>query len=145
MHELFELRQAVARLYERCMAEAQARTDLTRGELDVLLFLANHPGYDTATDVVKVRGLSKSHVSATVEKLVRRGMLARRVEDRNRRVVRLSMLPPAAEAVACGREAQALFNRRLFRGISPEDHTVFLRVLQRLCVNAGLEDASPEP
>ena len=66
MLELFELRQAVTQLYESCLMEAQTQTGLSRGELDVLLFLANHPEYDTATDVVKIRRLSKSHVSATV-------------------------------------------------------------------------------
>lgn len=138
MHELFELRQAVTRLYERCMTEAQTSTGLSRGELDVLLFLANHPAFDTATDVVRVRGLSKSHVSASVDKLARRGLLARRVEAGNRRVVRLSLLPAAEEAVACGRAAQEDFNHRLFRNVSPAEQTNFARILKQLCENAGL-------
>ena len=138
MHELFELRQAVTRLYERCLAQAQQQTGLSRGEMDVLLFLANHPAYDTATDVVKMRGLSKSHVSAMVDKLAQRGMLLRQVEESNRRVVRLSLLPAAAQAVALGREAQEQFNRRLFAGISPSDQSNFERILHAICRNAGL-------
>ena len=111
---------------------------LSRGEMDVLLFLANHPAYDTATDVVKVRGLSKSHVSAMVDKLAQRGMLLRQVEESNRRVVRLSLLPAAAQAVALGREAQEQFNRRLFAGISPLEQSNFERTLHAICRNAGL-------
>lgn len=138
MFELFELRQAVTQLYESCLMEAQTQTGLSRGELDVLLFLANHPEYDTATDVVKIRRLSKSHVSATVEKLVQRGMLARRVEENNRRVVLLSLQSAAAEAIAQGRKAQENFSRRLFAGISPQEQAEFARVLRHICKNAGL-------
>lgn len=130
MLELFELRQAVTQLYESCLMEAQTQTGLSRGELDVLLFLANHPEYDTATDVVKIRRLSKSHVSATVEKLVQRGMLARRVEEKNRRVVRLSLQSAAAEAIAQGRKARKTSGRRSSRESLPRSR----RSLPGYCV-----------
>lgn len=142
MIELFELRQTVTRLYENCLMEAQNQTGLSRGELDVLLFLANHPQYDTATDVVRVRRFSKSHVSATVEKLAQRGMLSRRVEENNRRVVRLTLQPAAQDAIAQGRRAQENFSRRLFAGISQEEQAEFARVLSLVCKNAALGEST---
>ena len=33
----------------------------------ILLFLANNPEYDTASEIVRVRQLTKSHVSASIE------------------------------------------------------------------------------
>lgn len=71
MHEYLALRQAIKHGYDGCMARAMAATGLNRMELDVLLFLANNPEQDTAAAMVRLRGLSKSHVSAAVEELVR--------------------------------------------------------------------------
>ena len=54
--------QRLKHLYDRLLAEAPGAGDFTRNELDVLLFLANHPGLDTARDISELRGLTKSHV-----------------------------------------------------------------------------------
>lgn len=51
------------RLYTRRFAELLRETGLNQAEMDVLLFLANNPPYDTARDIVRRRGLAKSHVS----------------------------------------------------------------------------------
>ena len=52
------------RLYDQTMDPIAQQWDLTRMELDILLFLANAPAYDTAADIVERRRLTKSHVSA---------------------------------------------------------------------------------
>ena len=54
-------------LYHKLQSPVLARYQMTQIELDVLLFLANHPGLDTAKDIVEIRRLTKSHVSAAVE------------------------------------------------------------------------------
>ena len=64
-----------------------AEADLTMREVQVLLFLANNPGCDTARDLVELRGLAKSQVSQAVELLVSRGLL-RRVSSCARRTKR---------------------------------------------------------
>ena len=62
---------------------------LSRAEVDVLLFLQNNPGCNTAREVVELRGMAKSGVSKAVDALVRRGYLAAAPDGRDRRVVRL--------------------------------------------------------
>ena len=61
------------RLYDQTMDPIAQRWDLTRMELDILLFLANAPAYDTAADIVERRRLTKSHVSVSIHSLIRRG------------------------------------------------------------------------
>lgn len=51
-------------LYHKLQSPVLTRYRMTQIELDVLLFLANHPGLDTAKDIVEIRRLTKSHVSA---------------------------------------------------------------------------------
>ena len=110
---------------------------LSQGLLYFLLYVGRHPGC-SAGELASVIGADSGHTTRSVEKLVQRGMLARRVEEKNRRVVRLSLQSAAAEAIAQGRKAQKNFSRRLFAGISPQEQAEFARVLRHICKNAGL-------
>lgn len=135
MLELLDLRQALMRAYDHCLAPVQEASGLNRTELDVLLFLANNPAYDTAADMVRRRGLSKSHVSATVERLVQRGLLTRGADPADRRTVHLSPTPAAQKAIAQGRAAQEEIGRLMLRGVSTEDQAAFSRVLTQMLDN----------
>lgn len=64
-------------LYHKMQAPVLEEYHLTQIELDVLLFLSHHPQQDTAKDIVEIRRLTKSHVSAAVEGLVQRQYLQR--------------------------------------------------------------------
>ena len=55
--------------YARLLEPVCKKFDLTRNELDVILFLANNPNFDRAVDIVNNRGLTKSHVSMSVASL----------------------------------------------------------------------------
>lgn len=136
--DLLMLGQEMSHLYGLCLAPVLTATGLSRMELDVLLFLANNPGMDTASHMAKLRGLSKSHISATVERLAQRELLARHVTPHDRRTVHLSLLPGAAQAVALGQKAQAEFGRLLLEGISPEDQAALARVLAQIHRNTSV-------
>lgn len=56
--------QGMRRLYSRMLTPLLERYRLTQLEMDILLFLANNPEHDTARDMVELRHLAKSHVSA---------------------------------------------------------------------------------
>lgn len=64
-----EQQNAVKTLYSEFVSPVCAKYGLTRIELDILLFLANNTHYDTATDIVEVRFLAKSQVSAAIKNL----------------------------------------------------------------------------
>ena len=58
--------QGLRKLYGQLFAPLLERLGLTQLEMDILLFLANHPWKDTARDIVELRYLAKSHVSSGV-------------------------------------------------------------------------------
>lgn len=88
------------RLYDQTMDPIAQQWDLTRMELDILLFLANAPAYDTAADIVERRRLTKSHVSVSIHSLIRRGWLERSYLPGNRKSAHLRLLPASSSAVA---------------------------------------------
>lgn len=128
--------------YSRELDPVCAQFGLTRMELAVLLFLANNPGRDTAAEMIRLRGFSKSHVSASVKALTRRGYLTRDTQAGNHKLIHLRLLPPSDQAVQAGQQAQQRFFRFLFQDITPDEAEVLARILNRMAVR--LHSASPE-
>ena len=86
--------------------------------LDILLFLANNPGRDTAGDICRYRHLKPGLISVTVEKLVQAGYLQRQTMPGDRRKDRLVCTPNADEIIRRGREYQAAFAKRFNCGLT---------------------------
>lgn len=117
----WEHQNAVKTLYSRCMEDTCAKHAITRMELDILLFLANNPRYHTAKEIVEVRYLSKSQVSASITLLEQRGFLRKEYAENNRKTAYLRICDGARPIIADGRTAQERFIRILLRGFSPEE------------------------
>ena len=113
--------------YTAAMQPLCRREGLAPNGVDILLFLANNPGLDTARDVCTYRGLKPGIVSFHVEKLVQEGYLLRQPAPGDRRKCRLVCTEKAGPVVQQGRELQETFFRRLARGLEPEDLAAFRR------------------
>ena len=124
--------QQIRRRYAESLRPLERRWMLTGNEIDVLLFLANNPGDDTARDAVEMRGLSKSHVCKSVDALTKRGWLAGEQDKRDRRCVHLRLLPPAVQAVEECRLAQRAFLGTLYGGVTDDELETMERVLHKL-------------
>lgn len=121
--------------YTAALQPVERAYGLTRNEIDVLLFLANNPAYSTARDVVELRGLSKSHVCKSVDRLIRLGFLSGQTDRNDRRLIRLTLLPRAEHAVQAAQTAQQTFFDRLYCGVSPEELAVLGGVLEKFMSN----------
>lgn len=117
----WEHQNAVKALYAKCVEAVCARHEVTRMELDILLFLANNPCFDTAKEMVEVRYLSKSQVSDSIRLLEERGCLRKEYEGNNRKTIHLKLCPPAEALIRDGREAQERFLSALLKGFSREE------------------------
>lgn len=110
-------RQFYGMIYEEIAAELK----LTQLEIDILLFLNNNPEYNTARDIVNLRGFAKSNVSTAIEALQEKGYLAVLTDPDNRRIRRLVLRG----------EKQEIFDRlitlqkdsfaRMLRGFTAEE------------------------
>lgn len=96
--------------YTAAMQPLCRREGLAPNGVDILLFLANNPGLDTARDVCTYRGLKPGIVSFHVEKLVQEGYLLRQPAPGDRRKCRLVCTEKAGPVVQQGRELQETFS-----------------------------------
>ena len=106
--------------YARLLEPICKKWDLTRNELDVILFLANNPEFDRAVDIVNHRGLAKSHVSMSVASLEDRGLLERTADAFDRRTVHLKLTEKAREITDVGCRVQKQFMDYLHQGVTEE-------------------------
>lgn len=121
--------------YARVLENVCEPWDLTRNELDVVLFLANNPGMDRAVDIVNRRGLSKSHVSLSVSNLEARGLLTRQADPVDRRTVHLKLTPEAGEIARVGRAAQRAFFAQVYAGLTEEEIRFWQGILSKVSRN----------
>lgn len=122
-------------LYEQCINAACAQHGLIKTEMDILLFLHNNPGFDTATDIVRLRHLSKSHVSKSIQSLKERGWLATFYQDNNRRTIHLKLSEAADAAIADGLQAQDRFVSILLTDFTEDEKMQFKTLLCRIANN----------
>lgn len=87
----WEHQNAIKALYSKCVAGVCTKHGITRMELDILLFLVNNPCYDTATDMIETRFVSKSQVSVSIKLLEKRGYLRKEYVKDNRKTAHLKV------------------------------------------------------
>ena len=121
--------------YARVLEPICKQWQITRNEMDVLLFLANNPGMDRAVDIVNGRGLSKSHVSFSVNNLEMRGFLARRVDQTDRRTIHLVLTQLVQPIVEAGQKAQRQFFTTIFAGVSREEMAIWRQITEKVSNN----------
>lgn len=131
----WEHQNAIKTLYAKCVGETCSKHKITRMELDILLFLANNPRFDTAADIVEIRYLSKSQVSAAVKTLEESGFIRKEYADNNRKTAHLKICEAASSIVADGKEAQEKFVSIMLQGLSQEEIEGIKRCFQHMWEN----------
>ena len=121
--------------YSRVMDPICRQWDLTRNELDVILFLYNNPEFDRASDVAQRRGMAKSHVSLSVGSLEAKGMLRRRPDPEDRRAVHLELMGDARDIAQQGRAAQLAFFEKIYAGLTVDEINAWTRVVEKVSEN----------
>ena len=121
--------------YARLLEPICKKWNLTRNELDVILYLANNPDYDRAEDIVNHRGLSKSHVSLSINSLESRGLLLRSPDPSDRRTVHLQLTENAREITDVGCRVQKQFMDYLHQGVTEEQLELMRLFAERVYEN----------
>ena len=126
-------------LYEQTVMPVCREFGLTYMEFTVLMFLHNNPQYDTAAQIVKIRRLTKSHVSISLKGLQERGLVKGEYFPGNQKTLHLSVTEAAEPVVAAGIAAQQEFGSKLARGFTPEELEQFRKLVEKLNENIKQE------
>ena len=116
--------------YAGIMRPLSAELNMAQTAVDILMFLANNPGYDTAKDICTMRHLKPGIVSFHVEKLVQEGYLERQNVPGDRRKCRLVCTEKGAPIIEKGRALQAKFMRKMTKGLEKEQIDTLVTCLE---------------
>lgn len=117
-------------VYAGIMRPLSAELNMAQTAVDILMFLANNPGYDTAKDICTMRHLKPGIVSFHVENLVQEGYLERQNVPGDRRKCRLVCTEKAASIIEKGRALQAKFMRQMTKGLEKEQIDTLVTCLE---------------
>ena len=108
---------------------------LPQTAFDILMFLANNPGYKTASDIVEVRHIKANLVSVNVDKLVQEGLLERRPVPGDRRKTELLCTEKAQPIIERGHALQEAFVQSLVAGIDEAQMQLFCKTIRQMSRN----------
>lgn len=138
--DYFDVIRRSKKKYALAMEPVCRAWNLTKNELDVLLFLYNNPEYDRAADIVAHRGMTKSHVSLSVSNLEGRGLVTGKEDPEDRRSVRLILSDEARAIAEAGREYQLRFFSAMLDGLSHGEALQLQSLMERICDNIDRMD-----
>jgi len=127
-------------LYERTVMPVCKAYRLTYMEFTVLMFLENNPQYDTAAQIVKIRRLTKSHVSVSLKGLQERGLVKGIYFPGNQKTLHLRLTEAAKPVVEAGLAAQKEFGDKLVRGFTPEEVAQLQKLTEKIHENMKQEE-----
>ncbi len=133
--EYFDSLGKSQKVYTKFQEPVCRKWEVTRNELDVLLFLYNNPEYDRAADIVSRRGIAKSHVSLSVANLEGRGMLSKQFNPEDRRTAHLKLTEDCLAVSNYWKSAHQEFIAQLYAGVSEEELNVWIEVNQKVWKN----------
>ena len=118
----------------RCQSLCQ-NLRMPQTAFDILMFLANNPNYNTARDIVEIRGIKANLVSVNVNKLVQEGYLERQPVAGDRRKIRLAATPKAQPIIEQGRTLQNSFLKDIFSDVDEQAREEFSRTVKTIQKN----------
>lgn len=124
------------KVYHQTLEPVCEKYQITRMELDILLFLANNLQFDTAKDIIEHRGLTKSHVSISIQSLEKKGYLKRVSYPENHKNLHLSLLESSKIIIEDGRQAQQDLFKKLFAHLEEEHFHYLKETLSQITKNA---------
>lgn len=135
MNPLIEFIPLVKESYTKAIRPICLKYNMTTAELDVLLFLANNPEFDRATDIVEKRYIVKSQVSTSINLLEKKGYLSRTYKENDRKTIHLVINDLAQNVIKDGQNAQELFFDILLSGFSNNQKILMKRNMLTLVGN----------
>lgn len=123
-------------LYSSLFGPICAKYHLTMTEMLVLLYLAKHAGFDTASDIVKNLKIAKSHVSVSLRDLEERGYVEGSYEGKNHRTIHLKLCDNSIKIIEDGENVQKEFIEVLLKGFSVDEKSAFKSYIKRINDNA---------
>lgn len=135
MLKILKIMSALKKTYDHLCQGVMEQYQITRSELDILLFLHNNPEFDSAKDIVEKRGIIKSHVSMGIENLINKGYLLSIQDSKDKRRYHLKPTASASTIIEAGLIVQTELKETMFKDFSEEEIKIFNDLNEKIYQN----------
>ena len=119
--KIFVVSQQIKKSYEKALLPIMQKYNLTKNQIDILLFLKNNPIYNTVREIVDVRVLSKSQTSASIDEMCKRGIVKKVQVGQDKRSFNIYITPEVSQLINDAVDAQINFSSNILCGLSIDD------------------------
>ena len=133
--ELFNYSSFIKKVVERAYLDITKEHGLTNNEIAVISYLAAGDG-DTASDIVNDLLFSKSHVSLSVDSLVKRGMIEKVQDAQDKKIYHLLLTEKAVPVTEGLSRRKQEIEKIFFRGLTEKEKEQFQRMAEKIVANA---------
>ncbi len=105
---------------------------LSQAEFDILDVLSSNIGYDTAAQISRLRYIKKANVSTAVDRLICKGLIDKRGDKKDKRVIHLTLTEGAGGVVAAIKDAQRAFSNMLKKTLTEPELKTLTELIEKL-------------
>lgn len=133
----FDIYQKIDKAHRKYSQTKLSKYGFTPNEIIVIMFLHNNaPGLDTATDIARLKGISKGMIARSVESLCQKNYIEAVRDLNDRRIVHLSLKDENHLITEEIDQTQKEFFKKIENGISTEEFKYTKDTLGKLLANA---------
>ena len=105
---------------------------LSQTEFDILDVLSSDIGYDTAAQISRLRYIKKANVSTAVDRLIGKGLIDKRGDKKDKRVIHLMLTEGASNVVSAIKGAQKAFSNMLKETLTEPELKTLTDLIEKL-------------
>ncbi len=135
MIEMQELFHGISQKRKNYFSPMLEQYDLNLIEIEILVFLVQHPDSNTFTQIMQAKDYAKSHISNAVNRLVEGGYLERQGVPHNKKIHQLYPLIQSDQLVTQYHQCIQRFHADAFDNIDPVDIETFCKVINQMSQN----------
>ena len=111
----------VNKVYRKICYQTVEEYHFTPNVIEVMMFLSNNPGMDSASDIAFYKNISKGLVAKSVESLYNKGFIKTEKDTKDRRLIHLILTKQSDDVVKRLQNCKREFIKQLQKGVTEED------------------------
>lgn len=115
--------------------EFRRKYDLTMNEIIVLLYLLKNKEKNTAKDIVEDTMITKSHISKSVETLVKKNIITRFQDSDDKKIIHLQIIDKNTNFIEELKEKNDEINKKITEGITSEELIILENTFNKIKEN----------
>ena len=135
--QVFTLISKISWRYKKAWGIVGDSYDLTANEVALLAIIDQYEGVDTAHLLRRELGITKGMVSRYVDNLLKKGLLKAVTDEKDKRIIRLSLSEEAVKISHRVTELGTDFVIAAFDGVEPDSIRIMVETLNRIYANLG--------